>query len=67
MEDRSISLIFFFITLMFEYLQKLLHCLYIHRRQIHRFYRVHEICDQSDLAILIHVVSKRGTFDASKE
>ena len=42
----------FFITLMFVYLQKLLHCLIIfHTRQIHRFYRVHETCDQSDLAI----------------
>ena len=38
---------------MFVYLQKL--CivqLYIHTRQIHRFHRVHEICNQSDLAIL---------------
>ena len=26
--------------------------LYIHTRQIHRFHRVHEICDQSDLVIL---------------
>ena len=38
---------------MFVYLQKLLHCLIInYTRQIHRFHRVHEICDQSNLAIL---------------
>ena len=39
---------------MFIYLQKLLHCLtiYSYIGQIHRFQRVHEICDQSDLAVL---------------
>ena len=39
---------------MFIYLQKLLHCLtiYSYIGQIHRFQRVHEICDQSDQAIL---------------
>ena len=45
---------FFFITLMFVCLQKILN---FHTRQIHRFHRVHEICDQSDLAILRILIS----------
>ena len=44
---------FFFITLMLVHLQKLLNCLIIYLYNTNpSFHRVHEICDQSDLAIL---------------
>ena len=42
---------------MFVYLQKLLHCLIIYSYKTNpSFHRVHEICDQSDLAILRYIV-----------
>ena len=57
-------LTFFYVTLMFVYLQKLLNCLIIYlyktNDEIHRFHLVHEICNQSDLAI--HLIKKNNKY-----